>query len=174
MNVQNFITEVAVLGAGGVITVTASWFLLRNDIRKYTGASDADRNQTDQLLGLRMQAHERMIVFVERLNPSNLFLRLYEQGMTASVLQSLILTELRSEFQHNVSQQLYLSPAAWNVIVKLKEDTIAMINNATGQLPADASGRDLSVMVLEHVSQIPQNPYELTVTLIKQDIQRLF
>jgi hypothetical protein len=89
-------------------------------------------------------------------------------------LQSHILEEIRSEYQHNVSQQLYLNAASWNVLRKLKEDTIAMINNAVGGLPAEASGKDLSRKVLEHMAGIPENPYDLTLELIKQDIHQLF
>ncbi|PIG95609.1 hypothetical protein CS542_10575 [Pedobacter sp. IW39] len=55
-------------------------------------------------------------------------------------LQAVILTEIRTEYQHNVTQQLYVSSANWNVLRKLKEDTISMFNNAVAGLPADASG----------------------------------
>lgn len=176
MNVQYFLTQVAIQAAGGTLMVVASWYLLRNDILKYFLQKPVEAAKEDKapLLQLRLQAHERMIVFVERLNPANLFIRVYEQGIPAAELQARILNEVRTEYQHNVSQQLYINAASWNVLRKLKEDTIAMINNAVGTLPPDASGRDLSRLVLEHVAGIAENPYDLTIELIKQDIHQLF
>ncbi|MCX2480860.1 hypothetical protein OQY15_17275 [Pedobacter sp. MC2016-15] len=176
MNLQYFLTQVAVHAAGGLIMITGSWYLLKNDIIRYFRKEPAASKEEDKvaLLQLRLQAHERMIVFVDRLNPSNLFIRLYEQGVPAVQLQARILNEVRTEYQHNVSQQLYINAASWNVLRKLKDDTIAMINNAAGTLPADASGRDLSRTVLEHVAGIAENPYDLTIQLIKQDIHQMF
>lgn len=176
MNVQYFFAQVAVHAAGGVIMITVSWFLLKTDILKYFHAQPVETAESEmgQLLQLRLQAHERMIVFVERLNPSNLFLRLYEPGLPAVELQARILNEVRTEYQHNVSQQLYINAASWNVLRKLKDDTIAMVNNAVGTLPVEASGRDLSRTVLEHLAGIAENPYDLTIELIKQDIHQLF
>ncbi|MBB6500907.1 hypothetical protein [Pedobacter cryoconitis] len=176
MNVQYFLTLVAVLAAGGMITVIFTWFLTRNDIQQYISLKSAEsrKEQQQHLLPLRLQAHERMIVFVERLNPSNLFIRLHQPGMTAKELQSLVLNEIRSEYQHNVTQQLYVSTSAWNVVRKLKEDTIAMLNNAVAGLPAGASGVELSRKVLEHMASVNDNPYDLTLELIQKDIHQLF
>ncbi|MET1056563.1 MAG: hypothetical protein ABWY16_14740 [Pedobacter sp.] len=176
MNVQYFLTQVAIQAAGGTLMVVASWYLLKNDFLRYFFQRPVEPAKDDKapLLQLRLQAHERMIVFVERLNPANLFIRVYEQGIPAAELQARILNEVRTEYQHNVSQQLYINAESWNVLRKLKEDTIAMINNAIGTLPPDASGKDLSRLVLEHVAGIAENPYDLTVELIKQDIHQLF
>ncbi|KIO76905.1 hypothetical protein TH53_12480 [Pedobacter lusitanus] len=176
MNIQYFFTLVAVLAAGGIITVFFTWYLIRNDLQKYFSIKsfESGKEERSQLLPLRLQAHERMIVFVERLNPANLFIRLHQQGISARELQSVILNEIRSEYQHNVSQQLYVSAASWTVMRKLKEDTIAMLNNAVAGLPADASGVELSRKVLEHMAGIADNPYELTLQLIQKDIHQLF
>jgi hypothetical protein len=176
MNIQYLLTQIVIHAAGGTIMLVLSWYLLKQDIMSYfvktPAAATNEENST--LLQLRLQAHERMIVFIERLNPANLFIRLYEQGVPAVELQTRILNEVRTEYQHNVSQQLYINAASWNVLRKLKDDTLAMINNAAGTLPTDASGRDLSRIVLEHVAGIAENPYDLTIELIKKDIHQLF
>ena len=177
MNLQYFLTQVVTWSVAGIIIIVGGWYFIREDIRKFTSRKPiepAAKEDNSQLLSLRLQAHERMIVFVDRLNPSNLFLRLYQQGISAYELQALILHEIRSEYQHNVSQQLYVNSTSWNVLRKLKEDTIAMVNNAVGGLPAEASGKDLSRKVLEHMAGITENPYDLTLELIKQDIHQLF
>jgi len=176
MNLQYLVEQVLILVAGGVITVLIAWHFIKNDIQKYLNlpAAKTVKENDNPLLPLRLQAHERLIIFIERLNPSNLFIRLNEQGLSAKELQYIILHEIRSEYQHNVSQQLYINSASWNIMLKLKEDTIALINNAMAGLPAEASGTDLSKKVLEHLSEIEESPYTLMLEVIKQDIHQLF
>lgn len=176
MNVQYFLGQIAILAAGGIITLAVAWYLVKNDIKQFLQSNTVNQNKEEngQLLALRLQAHERMILFTDRLNPANLFIRLNEPGIPASVLQRVILNEIRSEYQHNVSQQLYINSKSWTILCRLKEDTIAMINNAAALLTAEATGTDLSRLVLEHMAQMEQNPYELTLEMIKQDIHQLF
>jgi len=197
MNVTYLIIPFILPVISGVLIVIISWCFIRIDIKKYIDSwitrsanavhlkgaalpdnpslfAEVKKEERAALLQLRLQAHERMIVFIDRLNPANLFLRLHQPGISARELQALILNEVRQEYQHNVSQQLYLSSANWIVLSKLKEDTLAMLNNAVAVLPAQASGVDLSKKVLEHVAAINENPYDLTIELLKQDIHQLF
>lgn len=176
MDVKYLLTDMLKIAGGGLIIVAGAYYLIKADIQKYLKIRSAGLKKNDQaqLLTLRLQAHERLILFIERINPSNLFIRLHQQGISVSDLQSILLHEVRAEYQHNVSQQLYVSPAVWKVVSKLKDDTLAMINNAVRSLPSDAEGVDLSRKILQHVASVAENPYELTLEYIKKDIQQLF
>lgn len=176
MDLQKFLTEAAVLVIGGVITVSAGYYLVKDDIKTYFKLkfSDQRKDNANPLLSLKLQAYERLIVFIERINPSNLFIRLHQPGISLTALQATILNEIRSEYQHNITQQLYISSATWDVVKKLKDDTIAMVNNGVKSLPEDATGIDLSKKVLHHMTGIENNPYDLTLDLIKKDIHQLF
>lgn len=176
MNLQYLIEQILILAAGGLITLLIGWYFIKSDIESYLQPKAAEpiKEGGDHLLSLRLQAHERLIIFTERLNPANLLIRLNQQGFSAKELQSIVLHEIRSEYQHNVSQQLYINSASWNILLKLKEDTIALINNAMSALSPDASGTDLSRKVLEHLTEIEESPYTLMLEMIKQDIHQLF
>lgn len=176
MDLTKFLLNTATLALGGTIIVIIAYYVIRNDIMSYLNARKgiAVADDKSDLLALRLQAHERMIIFLDRINPSNLLLRLHQQGIEVGALQLMAVNEIKNEFQHNITQQLYLDAATWKVIRKLKDDTIAMINNAVKNLPADASGIELSKKVLNHMSDIEENPYELTIGLVKQDIHKLF
>jgi hypothetical protein len=154
----------------------AIYYVLKNDIQRFFNLKSIELNKEAkaQLLPLRLQAHERLILFVDRINPANLLVRLHQQGIGVATLQAGILNEIRSEYQHNITQQLYLDSAIWTVVRKLKDDTIAMMNNAVQGLPADANGIELSKSVLQHMTTISENPYDLTIELIKKDIAKLF
>ncbi|SHG85304.1 DUF7935 family protein [Pedobacter caeni] len=176
MNIESLLTETAALSIAGVVTVSVGYYLVKGDIQTWFRLKSAGQPQNEkaQLLPLRLQAHERLIVFIERINPSNLFLRLHHQGIAVKDLQSLALNEIRAEYQHNVTQQLYVTESTWNVIRKLKDDTLAMVSNAAKDLPEHSTGIDLSRKVLQHMAGIADNPYELTLDLIKKDIHQLF
>lgn len=176
MNIESLLTETAALSIAGVVTVSVGYYLVKGDIQTWfrLKSTGQPQNEKAQLLPLRLQAHERLIVFIERINPSNLFLRLHHQGIAVKDLQSLALNEIRAEYQHNVTQQLYVTESTWNVIRKLKDDTLAMVSNAAKDLPEHSTGIDLSRKVLQHMAGIADNPYELTLDLIKKDIHQLF
>lgn len=176
MNLQDLIAATIGLSTAGIITVSAGYYLLKNDIRDYlkSRSSGAGRSEGAELLSLRLQAHERLILFIDRINPSNLFLRLHQPGQSAAELHSHILSEIRTEYQHNVTQQLYIAAGSWQMLRKLKEDTLMMIHHAKQQLPEEATGVELSKMVLQHLGGMEQNPYELAQELLKKDIYLLF
>ena len=73
---------------------------------------------------LRLQAYERMALFLERIEPNQLVLRIHNPGLSVPEEQNLLLTAIRSEFEHNLSQQIYISNEVWNQIYLAKEDTV--------------------------------------------------
>lgn len=170
------IIDLLVLAAGIFGALMAFYYIVKNDIQRFFDLKTLELNKESsvQLLLLRLQAHERLIIFIDRINPANLLVRIHQQGIEIATLQAGILNEIRSEYQHNVAQQLYVSNSTWNVIRKLKDDTIAMMNNAVQGLPKDANGVELSKAILQHMATISENPYDLTIELIKKDIQKLF
>ncbi len=68
--------------------------------------------------------------------------------MSASELHSLVVAEIRNEFQHNITQQIYVSSRAWDVVKRVKDDTLSIVNNAVKALPETAAGLDLSKTIL--------------------------
>lgn len=176
MIVPSALIDFLILFLGLFFALLAIYGILKKDITLFLSLKNMEINKDSRahLLPLRLQAHERLIIFVDRINPTNMLLRLHQPGIGIGALQAAVLTEVRSEYQHNITQQLYVDAATWQVIRKLKDDTIAMINNGVQGLGNDASGMELSKAVLEHMVGIEENPYDLTIGLIKLEIHRLF
>ncbi|MXV51886.1 hypothetical protein GS399_12950 [Pedobacter sp. HMF7647] len=125
------------------------------------------------IIPLRLQAYERAILFIERINPSNMLLRLHVAGLSAAEMQKLILAEIRTEFQHNVTQQLYISESSWAVLKKIKDDTIILINGSFAQMNSDSNAGDFSRTILNKLASA-DNVYDAALHLIKKDISELF
>ncbi len=83
-----------------------------------------------------------------------MLVRLNGAQYPAAELYSLIVAEIRNEYQHNVTQQLYVSIRAWAVVKKIKDDTLSVVNNAVKALPENATGLELSKLILAHLSKL--------------------
>ena len=128
----------------------------------------------ETILPVRMQAYERMVLFLERISPQNLLIRLNNPGFSARDFQKILLDEVRNEYNHNVSQQVYMSEDVWNQIKNAKEDLIIMINEAASQLPAEASSIDLAKKVFQMSMDRKVDLISHSLSELKKEIQQIF
>src|ERR1700743_1470892 len=129
---------------------------------------------SNQTLPLRLQAYERLVLFIERVNPANMLVRLNAPSYTAQELYSLIMEETRTEYQHNVTQQIYVTARAWSVVKRVKEDTPGIVNNAIKSMPENATGLDFAKRILASLWQLENNPYDIGASLLRKDLEELF
>lgn len=126
------------------------------------------------ILPARLQAYERMTLFLERLAPQNLLIRLNNPGFSARDFQKVLLDEIRNEYNHNASQQVYMGEDVWNQIRNAKEDLVILINEATSQMPAEANSIDLSKKIFEMVMEKKVDLILLALTELRKEIQQTF
>lgn len=110
--------------------------------------ADRKREQDKKLFALTLQAYERVSLFMERINPVNIIPRLLQPGQTAVKLESLIVNSIREEYEHNMSQQLYISDTAWKLVKSAKEDIIKLVGTAATKVDKNATGSDLAKEIL--------------------------
>lgn len=122
----------------------------------------------------KLQAYERMILFLERINLSNLVMRMYSNGMSAKDLQTTMLAVIRSEYDHNMAQQLYIPTRTWKLIKSAREETVKVINSCAEQLNDDSSGLELSQFILELVGKIETTPTEVAIEALKNELNKAF
>ena len=96
---------------------------------------------------LRLQAYERMALFLERISPDSLILRCYQPGMDMKLLQGVLTKNIRDEWEHNLSQQVYVSDEAWRRIRAAKEEMINRVNSAAVTLESNADPATLAAAV---------------------------
>lgn len=128
----------------------------------------------ETVLPNRLHAFERVILFLERISPNNLIVRLNNGSYTAKEFQQILLNEIREEYNHNVSQQLYMSEEVWDLVKSAKEDLIVTINDAVSNMPAEATGVDLSKMIFERTIQKEPDPIQHALLSVKREIWETF
>ncbi len=132
------------------------------------------RGNRKQLLPIRLQAYERLILFLERISPDSLLMRVNYLSSTSKQLHTELLQTVRAEFEHNLSQQLYISPAAWGSVKNAKNYIISLINQVAAEVDDNAPAIDLSKAILEKTMEWEQTPTQKAIDELKKEIQQIF
>jgi hypothetical protein len=162
-----------ILPAGIVFLTT--YYLVKNFLNHESSKKVLDIKLANQsvITPIRLQAYERVILFLERINPGSLVMRT-NKGTSAPVLQGELLKTIRSEFEHNLSQQIYMSSKAWEAVIRAKEETIKLINVASTKVSPEANGMELAQAVINVSSQLSDLPTKAAIDLIKKEIGKEF
>ena len=176
MNLFPFVSDILKYTISGLGIVWVAFYMVKPylDRDEKMQLLEFKKAISSQTLPLRLQAYERLVLFIERVNPANLLIRLNGPAYNAHELYSLINEEIRNEFQHNITQQLYVTARAWAVVKRVKDDTLGVINNTIKNLPESATGLDLSKAILGSLSQLEDNPYDIGANLLRKDLEELF
>ncbi|PJA09621.1 MAG: hypothetical protein COX70_01285 [Flavobacteriales bacterium CG_4_10_14_0_2_um_filter_32_8] len=123
---------------------------------------------------LRLQAYERLVLFLERISLDSLVLRVHQPAMNAKQLQLELIKSVNQEFEHNLVQQIYISTTTWGYVKKAKDDVIKVINMAATHVPANSKGVDLGQKIFEIMMKTEATPTHTAITLLKKEIRQLF
>jgi hypothetical protein len=158
------------------IVLYGAYLLVRMFIQKEINLKKLEvrSKSIETLLPNRLQAYERMALFLERISPQNLLVRLSTTGMTSKEFHQLLLSEIRNEYNHNVAQQVYMSEDVWNLIKNAKEDLILSINDAAGEMSMESTSLDLSRKIFEKSINKQVDPISHALTELKKEIQQTF
>jgi hypothetical protein len=124
---------------------------------------------------LQLQAYERLILLTDRIALPNLIQRANQPGLSAREMQSLLTLSIRQEFEHNITQQLYVSPEAWDAVRNYKDQNLLIINQVGSFLPEGAGGNDLNRQLLELLMQNPKASLQNVVSeALSYEAKKLF
>jgi hypothetical protein len=133
----------------------------------------ATKNQKT-LTPIRMQAYERLVLFLERINPESLIMRINRPGMTCRQLQSEMISSIRAEYEHNLSQQVYISSQAWELVKSARSNLIKIINSCAEKVEPDSPAINLSKGILEFIMEMEKTPINVAIEYIKKEIKTYF
>ncbi|MDR2027123.1 MAG: hypothetical protein LBQ01_06155 [Prevotellaceae bacterium] len=123
---------------------------------------------------MRLQAYERLILFLERISPDTLLLKLKSQAMTNSDLHLAILQQIRLEYEHNISQQLYVSDKVWARVKETKERVVMFVNDVAKHSNPDTASIELAKQILDKLMEDGESPVSETIKEIKAEARKMF
>ena len=141
-----------------------------NARRKYLLAKESQKTT----LPIRLNAYERMVLFLERISPDSLLVRLQDDTLTALQYHASLLIDIRAEYEHNVAQQVYISDEAWSMVKNAKENIIQLINACAAKVPPEAPSAQLAQVILSTYNNSETSPTLLAISYIKNEIKKYF
>jgi hypothetical protein len=128
----------------------------------------------DTIIPLRLQAYERMTLYLERITPNYLLLRVYERAVHVSDFHILLLKEIREEYYHNLAQQVYISPEVWDEIKTSMNEMLTLVNQSAADLKPDEPAIKLSKRIFDKVVSEELDPTGKALLLLKKEVQQMF
>ena len=169
------LSEILMITIPALLVLITALVLLRNLMK-----NDQDKRRQELILQnsrtvvpIKLQAYERIVLFLERISLESMLVRISTPGMSASQLHSGLLSSVRSEFEHNLSQQIYMSPQAWEVVRNARSNTIKLINSEFEKMPENASGMDFSKQLLSAVMELDREPTRVAIDFVKAEVGRM-
>ena len=120
-------------------------------------------------LPLRLQAFERMVLFLERINPTKLLIRLTPFSSDKNNYENYVITQIEQEFEHNLSQQIYMSDECWTIIVTAKNATIQMIRKANMSERVDSADKLREVILSDLMEKA--TPSSAALSFLKNEVK---
>ncbi|MBL1407888.1 DUF7935 family protein [Sphingobacterium faecale] len=173
MEYIEFFKELFVLTFGVFSALVLAFYIIWPKIENHffkMGSIAQNREFVKDKRQLQFAAYERLLLFVHRLSPEQVMIRHHVAGITAGQFKQAVLADIESEFQHNFTQQLYVSDAAWTIVKDLKDNTMDLLRNAGKGLNEDSLIDSYVEAVLKHMKGLDINPYEAAQTLLKKEL----
>ena len=160
-----------ILGAIFMFFIAIAWLLaefkgMKDNINERLGINN-------EVLKLKLQALERFTLYAERSSLKNLIARTSASGITVVDLQLSLLDTLRSEYEYNVTQQIYIDPKMWKAIGNLKDQNTFIINQLAATLPSDGNAIELSKRILEYVASTDAELNTVVLNALQFEAKRL-
>ena len=150
--------------AAAVVFTILGWYLRKREKKEFLAQKTAQDNQSPtvsttnvssfvssnpEMRRLQLQAYERCIILCERMGFTALLEKTDARELTAAQFKIILLQQIKTEFEYNLSQQLYLSAAAWDALLNFKEQQIFILNQIENLLPENVSGQELAAKIKE-------------------------
>jgi hypothetical protein len=154
----------------------ATFFIVKTFLANEQKRRDYElrKSQLSMTTPVRLQAYERIVIFLERIEPTNLVLRVIKTGMNTPQLHSELLKAVKSEYEHNISQQIYVSAGAWQLIKTAKEETLKLINISVSKVSDNSKSQDLAQVILQIASSVEKTPTQIAIEFLKKEAAQHF
>ncbi len=161
-----------------VITGLLAYFLLQQFFKNEKSRREDDNfslkniETTKESLPIRLQAYERLSLFLERIAPNNLLLRVSPISDNSKDYENMLIQNIEQEFEHNVAQQIYVTDECWSVIMTCKNSIIQSIRKANLDDKISDSNQ-LREAILKGLLE-KQSPTLTAISFVRNEVSKLW
>jgi len=130
------------------------------------------RELQKEALPLRLQAYERMVLFLERINPTKLLIRIKPISENKNDYENYVIAQIEQEFEHNLTQQIYMTDDCWTIIQTAKNATIQMIRKAAMSERVDSADKLREVILNDLMEK--STPSSAALSYMKNELKDFF
>jgi hypothetical protein len=176
MEATQTLLEILKFTIPSVIVFLTDYFVIKNqseeNLKKIRIEIQRQNQQT--ITPIKLQAYERLVLLLERISPQQLIATHSHPDQTANSLKFQMIGAVQQEYNYNLSQQIYVSTQSWNLVKVVKEQVIALINEAHNKLEPSATQTDLSKAIIESMIAAGQQPTEKAINFLKAEVGLYF
>jgi hypothetical protein len=175
-NDTNSIWEILKIVLPALIVFLTAYFLFRDMVENAQKQREFElrvRN-SGTVTPVRLQAYERFALMLERISPQSLLIRVSPHDFTTDDYHQQLLSNIRQEFEHNFSQQIYVSPMLWETIRHAREGLIGLINKSAEEIDNKAPALLLSKKIIENYIDQENHTIVMAMNELKKEIGKLF
>ncbi|MEM1001309.1 MAG: hypothetical protein AAGH46_01520 [Bacteroidota bacterium] len=173
MNTQKFI-EMFLYMIPAIITGGIAYYFFKQHIENEYNRRRflLQKEMQKEAFPLRLQAYERMALFLERISPAKLLIRVNPTSSNKESYESLLQATIEQEFEHNLSQQIYVSDQCWSIITAAKNATIQLIRKSAMSDKTDTANKLREVILTDLMDKQP--PSNAALAFIKQEVAEMW
>jgi hypothetical protein len=171
---ENKIIEILAYTLPSIITGVVAYYLFRShfDDQRNTRRWLLQKENQKDSLPLRLQAYERLTLFLERINPTKLLIRVTPISNNKNDYENFIIAQIEQEFEHNLTQQIYVSEACWTIVKTAKNTTIQMIRKTNMSDKIDSADKLRETILNDSLDTISTT--QIALSYINTEVKELF
>ena len=173
---MEIVLEILKITIPALVVFIAVYFVLKKVLENETEKRmlELKREKANDFTPLRLQAYERLILLLERISPNNMVLRVHKKGMSARFFQLELIKTIRAEYEHNLTQQLYVSSSSWRIVTGAKEEMLKLVSLAASGLEKEATAEDLSAVLIKNTAEVQNLPTKVAIEFLKKEVRKMF
>lgn len=148
------------------------FYLLKLEREK--AASKLKIGNASSILKIRLQAYERVLLFLERISPQQLVVRNNNPQLSVVDFQGILISNIREEYEHNLVQQLYITEEAWSLTEQARSWVMKMVNDSASSLDESSGARELAMAIVEKEMKAEKNHIHVAIKQLKKEVRELF
>ena len=158
-----------------VVLIFGFWLIQHSSFRNEEKKRQWELKRESQkaVSPIRLRAYERLALLLERTKPEHMLMGLDLANMTVPQLQQHLLQTIRAEFDHNQSQQVYVSDEVWDLVINARDQMAAFVVGIVAQLPPDADAMTYAKTLLTAYSSNGTTPTDKALEELKNEAKEL-